>query len=50
MDFLFALNCFFVVLNGYLCWYCFKDDNPKGGWINLFASAINAGVVAQALV
>jgi hypothetical protein len=47
MEWLVILNAFFAVWNGYLAFDCFKDQNTKFGWLNVFASATNAAIVAS---
>jgi hypothetical protein len=50
MEYLLLINCMFVVFNGWLCWVCFRNDNRRAAWVNLFASALNAAVVLDTLV
>lgn len=50
MDVIFLVNCFFVVFNGWLCWYCFRADNRMGGWVNLFASSFNLAIILDRII
>lgn len=44
IDALFLINLAFMFFSGWLAISCFKDENTKAGWVNLFASALNGAV------
>jgi len=44
VDYLFFINFAFMIFSGWLAFSCFKEENIKAGWINLFASALNGAV------
>ena len=43
------INVACMVFSGMLAGYCFSRDNHFGGWINLFASALNFAIVGARL-
>jgi hypothetical protein len=46
MEWLYLFNVMFIFVSGYLAIRCFNNGNPVTGYMNLFASALNAALVA----
>lgn len=42
-----VLNGACVFLSAAVSVYCFNNDNKFGGWLNLFASALNVAIVGN---
>lgn len=47
MEYLFIVNLVLVFISGWLAFTCYAKGNTVGGWVNLFASAINAAAFAS---
>jgi hypothetical protein len=43
------INVFFVFVSGWMAISCFDNGNEGAGWFNLFASSLNAAIVATRL-
>lgn len=47
MDFILLINLLCVFVSGYWAIYSFNRGLTSSAWLNLFASALNAAVVAS---
>jgi hypothetical protein len=41
------INLLFIFVSGYFAVQCFQDGRAFWGWFNVFASAMNAAVIAR---
>ena len=46
-ELLYLLNIYFIWFSWNLANQCFEDDHTRAGWLNIFASALNAAIVAD---
>jgi hypothetical protein len=44
IDYIFFINLAFMFFSGWVAYHAFNDGNNKGGWVNVFASALNGAV------
>lgn len=44
------INVIFVFFSGYLAIECFEDEREFAGWLNLFASSLNAAIVVARIL
>lgn len=44
------INVFFALFSAYIAVQCFREGRSKAGWVNLFASSLNAACVAARLL
>lgn len=47
IELLYLVNTYFIWFSWRLANECFEDYNVRGGWLNIFASALNAAIVAD---
>jgi hypothetical protein len=44
-ELLYIINLCFVWFSWRVAMHCFENDNTKAGWLNIFASALNAAII-----
>lgn len=46
-DVLYLINFAFIFVSWHFATVCFNNGNRFGGWLNVFASALNAAIVVS---
>jgi hypothetical protein len=49
-DVLYLVNFVFIFVSWKIATVCFTNGNKVGGWLNVFASALNAAIIVDHFV